>query len=71
MQNYADATDKPVPAVDISGRTRRQKLVNMKKNTPNPAWDTDREATECISDYDSGAIGLNIPAFRVRMPVYS
>lgn len=70
MLNYADTEDRPMPAVDISGRTRRQKLVNM-KNTPNPAWDTAREATECISDYDSGAIGLNIPAFRVRMPVYS
>ena len=29
MLNYADTEDKPVPAVDISGRTRRQKLVNM------------------------------------------
>lgn len=68
MLNYADTEDKPMPSVDISGRTRRQKLVNM---PPIPAWDTTREATECISDYDSGAIGLNIPAFRVRMPVYS
>ncbi len=34
MQNYADATDKPVPSVDISERTRRQKLVNMKKTPP-------------------------------------
>lgn len=35
MLNYADTEDKPMPSVDISGRTRRQKLVNMKKH-PQP-----------------------------------